>query len=91
MTSQCHILSESSPEQLLANVRLLLHRNIEPVLGDKRASLYSSKLSQVRVIVRSRQLNEEDERFKIDVELLLQDPGRFLNAPVGCWKRDSQS
>jgi hypothetical protein len=57
------------------------------VLLDERTSLDGGQLAEVGVLMASSNLDEEDKRLRLAVELFLQDAGGFLDISLGGWRR----
>jgi hypothetical protein len=60
------------------------------VLLDKPTSLDGGQLAEVGVLMASSNLDEEDKRLRLAVELFLQDAGGFLDVSLGGWMREAR-
>lgn len=74
---------------MLADLGLLVGRNLQPVLGNERTGLYGRELAQILVLMASADLDEEDKGFGLVVEFLLQDSGGLLKVSLGGYMKGS--
>jgi hypothetical protein len=90
---ECWTRDELSPhggaKQLLADLGLLVGRNLQPVLGNERTGLHGRELAQILVLMASANLDEEDKGFGLVIELLLQDSGGLLKVSLGGYMKGS--
>ena len=82
VTDQGRALAQSRTNELFPDLRLLISLHLHPVFCHQRTGFDGGQLSQVGVLMASRNLDKEDEGLRLVVVLALQDAGGFLDVAL---------